>query len=73
MAKAKDVVVDGESGTRLPEVPEMLVDLDTFLSVDGVSAVWINGLRVWLSSQDGIGPRPLSVWRQLLVQYQSLS
>lgn len=56
--------------------PETDPDLtfDTYLSVDDVSAVWVNGLMVWLQTRgDMLTARPLATWRQLLTQYQALT
>lgn len=51
---------------------ESLIDIDTFVTLDGVDPVWINGLIVYLSSRGGTYARSLTDWRGLLATYQAL-
>jgi hypothetical protein len=51
---------------------EPVIDLDSFMTIDSVDSVWINGLMVYLTPAGGTLPRSLSEWRSVLVTYQGL-
>lgn len=51
---------------------DLVLDLDSFVSREGVEPIWINGLMIWLATRGGMSARPLAEWQQLLRTYQGL-
>lgn len=67
----KRVTAENSVESAVPVVP--VLSYDEFVVRTGVSAVWAEGLQLYLASQGSLSPRSLQDWQQALVMFQALA